>query len=91
MTTEYSPLEFTVQVASKSPSSLYVEWSWDTLEATPPVGVTGYLVEYNRVSSLYKQTSAFLPPGESGYAIQNLVADTYYKVGRHLTLKEIVV
>ncbi|XP_012941545.1 uncharacterized protein LOC101862669 [Aplysia californica] len=65
------------EVTSSSPSSIYIRWAW---EALGPVEVQSFMVQYHRLASTYIQNSRKLPASTDTYSIQNLVADTYYKV-----------
>ena len=68
---------FKPEVDSTTSSSIYVTWQVEDL-----VGpfVNAFQVHYQKVASSYVQYSSLLEATESAYTIQNLVADTYYKV-----------
>ncbi|XP_076464146.1 uncharacterized protein LOC143296210 [Babylonia areolata] len=87
---ESSPLAFSTEIASSTASSIYVKWEVgdDSDDATlfpadvmvPSNVILGYRVHYQKVASSYVQYSHFLSPSVSSYSINNLVADTFYKV-----------
>ncbi|KAL8615738.1 hypothetical protein ACOMHN_007491 [Nucella lapillus] len=83
---EESPaLSFSTEIESSTASSIYVKWAVNEEMLFPDVIMTpdvilGYRVHYQKVASSYVQYSHFLPPRVSSYSINNLVADTYYKV-----------
>ena len=88
MTAGGDPLapDFSTEIASSTASSIYVKWA--VVEAAPLADVAppphsvvqGFRVHYQKVASSYVQYSHFLPPSVGSYSINNLVADTYYKV-----------
>ena len=75
---------FSTEIASSTASSIYVKWAVIEDPPLPDVVphsiIQGFRVHYQKVASTYVQYSHFLPPSVGSYSINNLVADTYYKV-----------
>ena len=75
---------FSTEIASSTASSIYVKWAViedpPQQDMVPHSIIQGFRVHYQKVASTYVQYSHFLPPSVGSYSINNLVADTYYKV-----------
>ncbi|XP_069109525.1 probable zinc transporter protein DDB_G0269332 [Argopecten irradians] len=67
----------TVQVTSSTTSSIQVAWE---VNHDTSAHVEGFRVHYQKVASTYIQYGPMLSASIGQYSIQNLVADTYYKV-----------
>ncbi|XP_060073406.1 uncharacterized protein LOC132553195 [Ylistrum balloti] len=67
----------TVQVTSSTTSSIHVAWE---INQDTSAHVEGFRVHYQKVASTYIQYGPMLSASIGQYSIQNLVADTYYKV-----------
>ncbi|XP_033761927.1 probable zinc transporter protein DDB_G0269332 [Pecten maximus] len=67
----------TVQVTSSTTSSIHVAWE---VNHDTSSHVEGFRVHYQKVASTYVQYGPMLSASIGQYSIQNLVADTYYKV-----------
>ncbi|XP_021341655.1 uncharacterized protein LOC110442394 [Mizuhopecten yessoensis] len=67
----------TVQVTSSTTSSIHVAWE---VSQDMSAHVEGFRVHYQKVASTYIQYGPMLSASIGQYSIQNLVADTYYKV-----------
>ncbi|XP_041366194.1 uncharacterized protein LOC121381127 [Gigantopelta aegis] len=68
---------FKPEVDSTTSTSIYVTWQVEDI-----VGpfINAFQVHYQKVASSYIQYSNLLEASDNGYNIENLVADTYYKV-----------
>lgn len=83
-------LELNTEVSASTASSISVSWSVGLPKQPADDGgegllralsvVTGFQVHYQKVASTYLQHSPRLPRDATSYNINNLVADTYYKV-----------
>lgn len=67
----------TLDAASSSASSIHMEWN---IHSSNLQFVEGYRVHYQKVASTYIHYGPVLEPSIHEYEIENLVADTYYKV-----------
>ena len=67
----------TLEVSSSTASSINVKWS---MGRTVFPFIEGFRVHYQKVASTYVQYGPKLGPSQQTYEIENLVADTYYKV-----------
>ncbi|GFR60675.1 hypothetical protein ElyMa_000085500 [Elysia marginata] len=63
------------EVISAAKTSLQIRW-----DGSSAPFVTGYRVRYHQITSSYVQDSGLLEASRQIYDINNLVADTYYKV-----------
>lgn len=75
--TESTQFLATVQVMASTTSSIHV--SWEIGRDVLPF-VEGFQVHFQKVASNYVQYGPMLVSGTKNYNIQNLVADTFYKV-----------
>lgn len=71
------PYMETVQVTSSTTSSIHIAWE---VSQAMIAHVEGFRVHYQKVSSTYIQYGPMLSVSTVQYSVQNLVADTYYKV-----------
>lgn len=76
VTPEDSYLE-SLEVESSTSSSIQVQWQ---VQGATVAFIDGFRVHYQKVASTYIQYGPKLPATATVYQIQNLVADTYYKV-----------
>lgn len=76
--TEKSPIYINaVEVSSTSTSSVGILWN---INPDTQSNVLGYRVHYQKIASSYIQYGPHLSPTVFSYTIDNLVADTYYRI-----------